>query len=265
MGKWKFLSVLVLLASAALAAQQTQPLPREVVFTIVDRQDGDCGNGEGWTSNATSTYRLCSVWRLWSLQDELVAVLKEQGLTPADVKFSLGTPRSLWTARGSLLALRPGECLQFYLAELSGSSIEKKTNEHGSVKTVGDGRFLHRTSKSQWMDKSQEGTPESANPAAEFIRTPKGGIFHFSQGRVPAAGLTDFMGTVTVGADSANWRSVFVFTFTNQELAKWERISKSNRGVVSGIDGGSIDYQARLAVTQPVSVPEVEVNEDEGL
>ncbi len=257
--------VLLFLAATALATRQSLPDTREVTFTIVDKQDGDCGDGEGWTSSATSVYRLCSVWRPWSLQDELAAALKEQGLTPDEVKFSLGTPRALWAARGSLLALRPGERLQFYLAELSGSSVEKKSNEHGAVRTIGDGQFLHWTGHSKWTDKSQGGAPADTNPAAEFIRTPKGGLLHFSQGHVPAAGLTDFMGIVTVGTDSTGWRSVFVFTFTHEELAKWESISKSNHGVVGGISGGSIDYQAHLVVSQPVSAPEVGVSVDEGI
>jgi hypothetical protein len=260
--KMMFRFCLIALSVATLAAQLGRP-PKEITFTIVDTQNGDYGGGEGWTSNATSTYRLCSSWGFSYPPEDLIPVLTEAGLTVEDLKASGSTPRDMWAKRGSLLALRPGERLQFYLAELSGTSTEKKSNEHGSVSTIGDGVFEHRTSKSKWTDRSQEGTPESANPAAEFIRTAKGGILYFSQGRVPAAGLTDFMGTVTIVQGSSGWRSVFVFTITNEELGKWENINKSNHGVVTNPEGQSIDYLANLSVTQPVSATEVEVSVDE--
>jgi len=255
---------LVALSAATLAAQAAAQVPREITFTIVDSQNGDCLDGEGWTSSAKSTYRLCSAWRLREPTPPVIPVLLEAGLTTADLKFSEATPRVLWNVRGSLLALRPGERLQFYLAALAGSSVEKKTGVSGTVTTIGDGKFFHQTSKGTFTDASQEGSP-SASPAAEFIRTAKGGILYFTQGRVPGTGLSDFLGAVTIEPSDPGWRSVFVFTFTNEELARWASLTKANQGVVINADGQSINYRADLSVTQPTSDAEVEVSVDESL
>lgn len=75
--------------------------------------------------------------------------------------------------------------------------------------------------------------------------------------RPKAASLPSAVGIVP---GSSGWRSVFVFTITDEELGKWENINKSNHGVVANPEGQSIDYHANLSVTQPVSATEVEVS-----
>ena len=255
---------LCLLAVTALSlapGQKPQPVA-PVTFTITDSQDGDFLDGLGWTSTATSTYRICSTWSALAGEPPpgVVAVMAQEGLEVSDLRTMLGaTPREGFARRGSLLAMLPGERLPFYVAELSGTSDEKKSNAHGSVRTIGDGVFEHKTGSSTYVQRNMEGFAESAVGDAEFIRTEKGGILWFGQGTVPAAGLTDFMGAVTLSADDPGWRSVFVFTFTNEELGRWQTISKTNHGVVRNDDGQSIDYKATLSVSQPVSVAEVDV------
>ena len=253
------------LAFATLLFVAARPLlavsPEQLSFTIQDIENGDCGDGEGWTSQATATYRLCTAWHTGQPRPEVMAVLTEAGLKPGDLKTAERSPRELFRRRGSLLALRPGERLLFYLAELKGTSTEKKTNEQGSVITTGDAEFLHKTSHSSWDDRTQEGMPRSSNPDAELVRTAAGAILWFGQGRVPAAGLTDFMGTYTILPGASGWRKVFVFTLNNAELANWPTLHRTNHGYVTNGDGGGIDYQAQLMVTQPPPpAPEVEVS-----
>jgi hypothetical protein len=275
------LHVLILFASVVLLAFQ-MPAPQFPEFTIIQIQSHQ-SQGVSFDSRLEVNYQLSSVWEQRAFTPAIRALLKEQGLAveanPAKEwmgnYLAGGNPREFFRRRGSIIAMKPGERLQFYAARCEGGA---KDND-GSVATmttVRDGIFRTevrtrdgKTHASENLDRNR-GISNSTTVQAELIRTPNGAVLWFQNSGVPGAAYADYLGAVTLGANlvpsSDQWRSVFTFALTNQELAAWERINRTNQALLVDTEGNgtTLNYKAELHINQPADDVEVSVEPENG-
>jgi hypothetical protein len=275
------ISIIALLAGLVPLALQA-PEPRLPEFTIIQIQSHQ-SQGVAFDSRIEVNYQLAPMWEHRDFSPTIKALLKEQGLTaeanPAKEWMGSylagGNPTEFFRRRGSIIAMKPGERLQFYAARCEGGA---KDND-GSVATmttVRDGVFRTdvrtrdgKTHTSENLDKNR-GISNNATVQAEIIRTPNGAVLWFQNSGVPGAAYADYLGAVTLGANlvpsSAQWRSVFTFTLNNQELAAWDQINRTNQALLvdTADNGTTLNYKAELRIDQPGDEVEVTIEPEDG-
>jgi hypothetical protein len=282
------MAVLVFLAlSARAVAVPAEPPPRGDTtrypeFTIVHTQSHK--SSEAFDSRVEVSYRLSSMWEWRAFPEGLAELLKSQGtrsqVEPARAWQNTyltggGTPEELFRNRGSILGMKPGERLQFYASSREGQATSSSGDVY-SVATIGDGLFeLAKVGAGirKVLDRDrQDSIPSSARVHAELVRTGTGAVLWFRDDNPPGGGYDDFIGNPCIGANlnisQAQWRSVFTYTFTNQELANWESLTRTNQAKlvdtqVSTADA-TLNYKAELRMTQSEDELEVSVEPESG-
>jgi hypothetical protein len=95
-------------------------------------------------------------------------------------------------------------------------------------------------------------------------------VLWFNAEHCPSAGTGGPFGTADVAVNvipsDAQFRKVFTFTLTNQELATWEQIDRVNEALLVDTEesGTTLNYRAELRMTQPKDEVEVSVEPEKG-
>jgi hypothetical protein len=245
--------------------------PREeagdLVLTIVHSQKTD--GRDRFESKVEVEYHLAPMWGPVRSDGLLTSLLREQGVTgspgPHATYLAAGSPRELYRSRGSVLGLKPGERLPFVSARREGRAIEydpKGRSSEWTVTTLGNGVFL---------DSLRGGGPNDTGKtvlratSAEIVRTPGGAVLWYAEDVAPGAGMTDFV-VPPPGISPAQWRSVFVFVLTNQELGRWNEIHRTNAALLRDVEVAeqTMHYAGELRMQAVPDEVEVTVETETG-
>lgn len=232
------LLVLFLLAAANLPAQTE----REPVLYVRAKESGQ-SSGMSWSTTGLAEYRLCSVWGG-----------PGGGVAAID----------LFRQRRSVLALKPGERLQFYRFSESGEGTGKDGGEAYRATTVclGPGRYLttfqepHQTSTRRDPAVDAGTVPQSALVHAELTRTAKGARIVLGGIPGPHVGDAPFaaLGLENLVLTDAQRENLYSVELTEADLATWERLTKTLGGTFQAKPefGGSWTFSATITGTLPI-------------
>lgn len=222
-------AVLCLVLALALLVPSlilTQDAPSKVsVFSVKFETKGQ-SDGESFEKTVEAVYAPCSIWN---------------GM------IGFGSPESLLKERGGIAGMKPGEVLQLYIRQKTGSGKDS-SGLSGSVKTIGDGLFSWT-----WTRGKETGTGDNSDKAAggrasgpasvsmaEIRRTEDGVEVWISEPSVEIEGEGEFFGLFDGNNVLEGLTEAMTFKLTNAELKNWASLQKVNDRTLAGSEGGTL-------------------------
>ncbi len=232
---------------------------KEPTFTIVIATQG-YDSQISYSTRVEAKFRFCSQWDRGLYGITVPAGMDERGTTDAvramiPMVQAAASPRALFQLRGSILGLKPGERLQFYVPEANGSGRDS-LGTTASMITIGDG--LRKTIVQGGEEYADEpgALPPSATARAEIIRTATGALLVFQDimMRLAGEGYFYFINTGAEALTREEREGLFVFKLTEEELKDWDHISKTIQRTIPGRSAGpgtALKYSATLSMQNP--------------
>jgi hypothetical protein len=233
-------AVLILSAflPSALAAQ-SHPEPTLLVNCT---QTGEL-DGIRYQTTGTAVLRLCTMWQ------------GQAGGLPSTELYKL---------RRSVKALKVGESLQFYAAELSGDGSDSygykavmvSTGE-GAARTTVTGRDSPTVPMRTWIfeDKVSGSLPASAYPSAEIRRTANGALLKLTDIYGPNNGGEGYFYSVCVDnaeLTKAQREKLWTWQISEGELENWDNLTRSQSDSAPGPSGkGKWTYSVTVSSRVP--------------
>lgn len=227
------LALILALAGGSAPAQDNH----EPVLYVQAKEGGQDGSNMSWSCTGQAEYRLCTHWDG-----------PRHGMAAKDV-FRL---------RRSVLGLKPGERLQFYLFSMSAESTGNESGQitHASTKSLGAGSYVNTLGNTRWHDiYPPHFTPPSAEADAELIRTAKGARLVLKGIPCPHVGDAPFhvLGIDNLKITEAEKARLYTVELSEAELASWGQLTKTlDRTFQAKPEfGGFVSYSATVTTTLP--------------
>lgn len=254
-------------------AQPTRPSNQ--IIKIDWKEQGKAVNGS-WEARYKNTFRLSSMWT-----GTIGGGFSLGGKTYV-VGAGMSSPVGLYEVRGSLLGLKPGEMLQYYLSESEGSGME---TSRGPMKESlsRDGMFSLSVGDKTFMEGDQtfrkdQGVPLNENfpdigraysRAIDVKRTKDGievqlGISNFTLPYSPHG--PNFPGedcSQAEGTQEKVLHDLQSFKFSNAELQSPSEITKS-RMSSNSVEGDNYTASVVVTITEEEDETEVTVEPQQG-
>ncbi|MBK9797868.1 MAG: hypothetical protein IPP58_15580 [Holophagaceae bacterium] len=228
--------VLALILTWAGGHLSAQADPEPVLY-VQAKEGGQDGSNMSWSCTGQAEYRLCTHWDG-----------PRHGMAAKDV-FRL---------RRSVLGLKPGERLQFYLFSMSAESTGNESGQitHASTKSLGAGSYVNTLGNTRWHDiYPPHFTPPSAEADAELIRTAKGARLVLKGIPCPHVGDAPFhvLGIDNLKITEAEKARLYTVELSEAELASWGQLTKTlDRTFQAKPEfGGFVSYSATVTTTLP--------------
>ncbi|MDP2875701.1 MAG: hypothetical protein Q8O00_05910 [Holophaga sp.] len=224
---------LLLMVIGSHAAAQGDPEP---VLYVQAKEGGQSGS-MSWSCTGQEEYRLCTHWDG-----------PRHGMAAKD----------LFRLRRSVLGLKPGERLQFYVFSHASEGTGKEGSQitHASTKSLGAGSYVttegntrkHRIYPTHF-------TPASAEADAELIRTAKGARLVLKGIPCPHVGNAPFhvLGIDNLEIPEAEKARLYTVELSEAELASWGQLTKTLARSFQAKEDfeGSVSYSATITTTLP--------------
>jgi hypothetical protein len=201
------------------------PTAKASVFSVKFEAKGQADR-EWFEKNVEAVYAPCSIW---------------------NGRFGSGTPETMLKERGGIAGMKPGEVLQLYIRQKTGTAKDS-SGLSGSVKTIGDGLFSWTWVRGHETGTSDNSGAASNNPAsgpasvslAEIRRTEDGAEVWISEPSAEIEGEGEFFGLFDGNNVVEGLTEAMTFTFTNAELKNWASLQRVNDRTLAGSEGGTL-------------------------
>ena len=226
------LALIIAVAAGSATAQEDQ----EPVLYVKAQESGQSGS-MSWSCTGQEEYRLCTHWDG-----------PRHGMAAKD----------LFRLRRSVLGLKPGERLQFYVFSHASEGTGKEGDQitHASTKSLGAGSYVNTHGSTRWQDiYPPHFTPPSAEADAELIRTAKGARLVLKGIPCPHVGDAPFhvLGIDNLKITEAEKARLYTVELSEAELASWGQLTKTLSRSFQAKEEfeGSVSYSATVSTTLP--------------